>query len=116
MTSSKWYWAHGSTGDLAIVLSAYADSKAGSVSIYRGRELVAFGPTEIKTLPGDVLDITVNTSFSGTYHFTFTPTVTIPREAGLLVGYSRWVGRIKGGLVGGDDKEGPIIWELMTAL
>ena len=69
---------------------------------------VTVTPVTGSDYPNGTILLSADTGFAGRYEFTLSPetiTATIGSE------YTRWIGKIEGGLVGGENSTGVVLWE-----
>ena len=60
-------------------------------------------------IPSSLNTVAIDATFDGSYEFLVVPTdivytLTVPQ-------YTRWIGKIKGGLIGGSSEIGVTLWE-----
>lgn len=58
--------------------------------------------------PNGTILLSTDTGFAGRYEFTLSPESVI---AAIGSEYTRWIGKIEGGLVGGENNTGVVLWE-----
>jgi hypothetical protein len=85
-------------------------------SIYIGNEPtsilignVTVTPVTGAGYPNGTITVAIDAAFDGNYEFLIVPTNEVyftpyPK-------YTRWIGRIEGGLVGGNSESGVVLWE-----
>lgn len=98
--------------------STELQSQATSSQIY-----IAEGPTPLilgdvtvtpmteSDYPNGTISIAIDAGFDGRYEFTLFPE-SITASTGPA--YTRWIGKMEGGLVGGENKTGVVCWEHMN--
>lgn len=101
---------------MTIVFSTVAGRSQQVSSIYIGNEPtsilignVTITPVTGSGYPNGTITIAIDAAFDGNYEFLIVPTdvvYTMPAPE-----YTRWIGRIEGGLVGGGNESGVVLWE-----
>lgn len=136
-TITSWYWGHATVGDFSIVwfdvISAVTSNRYSSVYLVKdgciilannntafasdeGFALVLpFGGNTVFPPPTDNLPLGFLISFVGNngelWTFKAEGKVALDNNPGGTSGYTRWVGNVTGGQVGGDYSTGSGVWE-----
>lgn len=69
---------------------------------------VSVTPMTESDYPNGTVSIAIDAGFDGGYKFTLVPESIIASIGSV---YTRWIGKIEGGLVGGENKTGVVLWE-----
>ncbi|KAH8706047.1 hypothetical protein BGW36DRAFT_354426 [Talaromyces proteolyticus] len=114
--AGSWYWGHAQVGDLTIVFSTVEGRTQTVSSIYIGNDptLIIIGnvtvtPVTGSNYPNGTLNIALDAAFDGKYEFLIVPTDIVYSTPAPK--YTRWIGIIEGGLVGGESQKGVVLWE-----
>jgi hypothetical protein len=113
------YWGHAQVGDLNIVFWL-TQPKSGEtichIYIADGPTPLILGDVTITPMTGGdylngTISLAIDAGFDGQYEFSLVPesitSITPPV-------YTRWIGKIEGGLVGGESETGVVLWEHFT--
>lgn len=125
--AKTWYWGHASLGKYSLVWfsllardgttknSAYLSENGNIISV-GDIDVRPFGPGTVYPPVNDVdqplgFNITVDAGFNGVWKFD----AVAELESGQLPieFYSRWIGSVCGGMVGGKKISGTGLWEWM---
>ncbi|KAF9518995.1 hypothetical protein BS47DRAFT_1337549 [Hydnum rufescens UP504] len=109
--AKSWVWGHASVGPFSLVfwqIINTAGAQTNNFYLTRGREILALGASTLKLDSDYSFSLSLDTGYSGRYHFSGVPSVTTSNHTG----YNRWVGTISGGLEDGKvEGPGPVLWE-----
>jgi hypothetical protein len=101
---------------LTIVFSTIEGRSQPVSSIYIGNEptLILIGNVTLTPVtgagyPNGTISIAIDAAFDGNYEFLIVPTDIVYSTP--FPKYTRWIGRIEGGLVGGSSQSGVFLWE-----
>lgn len=110
------YWGHAQVGDWTIVFwLTQLRSQDISSQIY-----IADGPTPVilgnvtvtpraeSDYPNGTISIAIDAGFDGRYELTLFPE---PITGSTGSEYTRWIGKMEGGLVRRENKTGVVLWE-----
>jgi hypothetical protein len=110
------YWGHAQVGDWTIVFwltQLQSQDISSQIYIAEGPTPLVLGNVTVTPMteghyPNSTILLGIDAGFAGRYKFTLFPeSIT----ASLGSEYTRWIGKIEGGLVGGENNTGVVLWE-----
>jgi hypothetical protein len=110
------YWGHAQVGDWSIVFwltQPLSGEIISNIYIADGPTPLILGDVTITPMmgsgyPNGTISLDIDAGFDGRYEFTLLPEFI---TAGTAPVYTRWIGKMEGGLVGGENKTGIVLWE-----